>query len=61
MPSSIQSALHPAGVQAARIELLWWLTFWVCTAVFIAVMIALALAVAGGRARRPEQAQSLRL
>lgn len=51
-PSSIQSALHPAGVQAARIEQLWWLTFWVCTAVFCAVMVALAVAVARGRAAR---------
>jgi cytochrome c oxidase subunit 2 len=52
MPSSIQSALHPAGVQAARIEQLWWLMFWVCTAVFIAVMLGLAMAlVRGGGAR----------
>ena len=51
-PSSIQSALHPAGVQAARIEQLWWLTFWVCTAVFCAVMVALAVAVARGRTAR---------
>jgi cytochrome c oxidase subunit II len=48
MPSSIQSALHPAGVQAARIEQLWWLMFWVCTAVFVAVMLAVAVAVARG-------------
>jgi cytochrome c oxidase subunit 2 len=52
MPSSIQSALHPAGVQAARIEQLWWLMFWVCTAVFIAVMLGLAVALARGRAGR---------
>jgi cytochrome c oxidase subunit 2 len=51
-PSSIQSALHPAGVQAARIEQLWWLTFWVCTAVFCLVMLALAVAIARGRAAR---------
>jgi len=52
MPSSIQSALQPAGVQAARIEQLWWLTFWVCAAVFFAVMTALVVAVARGRAAR---------
>jgi cytochrome c oxidase subunit 2 len=52
MPTSIQSALHPAGVQAARIEQLWWLTFWVCTFVFCVVMLALAVAVARGRAAR---------
>lgn len=52
MPSYIQSVLHPAGAQAARIEGLWWLMFWVCAAVFAAVMIALALAVARGRTGR---------
>jgi cytochrome c oxidase subunit II len=52
MPSSIQSALDSAGVQAARIEQLWWLMFWVCTAVFVLVMLALAVAVVrGGGAR----------
>jgi cytochrome c oxidase subunit 2 len=48
MPSSIQSALHPAGVQAARIEQLWWLMFWVCTAVFLAVITAVVIAVVRG-------------
>jgi cytochrome c oxidase subunit II len=48
MPSSIQSALHPAGVQAARIEQLWWLMFWVCTVVFVVVMTAVAIAVFRG-------------
>jgi cytochrome c oxidase subunit II len=52
MPSSIQSALHPAGLQAARIETLWWIMFWVCTGVFVLVMMALAVAVARGRAGR---------
>jgi cytochrome c oxidase subunit II len=52
MPSSIQSALHPAGIQAVRIDYLWWLMFWVCTAVFVALMCALALAIIRGRAGR---------
>lgn len=52
MPASIQSALHPAGVQAASIEALWWLMFWVCTGVFVAVMLALVVAMARGRAGR---------
>lgn len=51
-PSSIQSALHPAGVQAARIEQLWWLMFWVCTVVFVLVMLGLAVALVRGRAAR---------
>ena len=49
MPSVIQSALDPAGIQAARIEWLWWLMFWVCTAVFVAVLTALGLALRRGR------------
>lgn len=50
MPSAIQSALDAAGSQAARIEWLWWLMFWVCTFVFVSVMTALALAIKRGRA-----------
>ena len=38
-----QSALAPAGPQAARIGHLWWLMFWVCSAVFLLVMAALAI------------------
>jgi cytochrome c oxidase subunit 2 len=52
MPESIQSALDSAGSQAARIEQLWWLMFWVCTAVFIALMVALSMAIARGRSGR---------
>jgi cytochrome c oxidase subunit 2 len=33
-----QSALHPAGVQAARIHSLWDHTLWICTAVYVVVM-----------------------
>lgn len=53
MPSAIQSALDPAGIQAARIEWLWWLMFWVCTGVFVAVLLALLLAVRRGRSGDP--------
>jgi cytochrome c oxidase subunit 2 len=49
MPAAIQSALHPAGVQAARIAHLWWVMFWVCLAVFVLVLLAVALAVRRGR------------
>ncbi len=45
----IQSVLHPAGVQAARINQLWWVMFWVCTIVFIAVVLAMAVAIVRGR------------
>ena len=53
MPSRIQSVLDSAGVQAARIESLWWLMFWVCAAVFVAVLVALAIAVRRGRSIDP--------
>jgi cytochrome c oxidase subunit II len=49
MPSIIQSALDSAGIQAARIEWLWWLMFWVTAAIFVLVVGAVALAVRRGR------------
>src|SRR5688500_11447144 len=49
MPTDIQSMLDSAGVQAARIEWLWWLMFWACTAVFVLVVGAVVLAVRRGR------------
>ena len=58
MPERFQSALEAAGVQAARIEWLWWLMFWVCTAVFVLVLGSLWLAVRRGRsanAARPTE------
>jgi cytochrome c oxidase subunit 2 len=58
MPSRIQSALDPAGIQAVRIEWLWWVMFWVCAVVFVLVLGALALAVRRGRsadAARPSE------
>lgn len=44
--SILQSALDPAGPQAARISHLWWLMFWVAAAVFVLVLAFLAVAVA---------------
>jgi cytochrome c oxidase subunit II len=38
----IHDVLKPAGVQAAHIADLWWLTFWVSLAVFVAILAALA-------------------
>src|SRR5688500_13396936 len=60
MPERIQSALDPAGVQAASIEWLWWVMFWVCTAVFVLVIAAVAWAWVRGRSSgdaRPSQAR----
>ncbi|HEX3554108.1 MAG TPA: cytochrome c oxidase subunit II [Thermoanaerobaculia bacterium] len=47
------SALDPAGPQAARIGHLWWLMFWVCSAVFLLVMAALAVGLV--REEAPER------
>jgi cytochrome c oxidase subunit 2 len=47
----VQSALDPAGPQAARISDLWWLMFAVCTAVFVAVIGVLLYAVLLARER----------
>ncbi len=55
MIPAIQSALHPAGIQAERIGTLWWLMFGVCTAVWIAVMAAVFVAVLRGRSDDPEE------
>ena len=49
--SPMQSALHPAGPQAARIERLWWLMFWVAVAVFVAVISVLSGAVGRSRSK----------
>lgn len=50
MNNVVQSVLDAAGVQALRIENLWWLMFWMSVAVWFAVIGFLALAVrrAGG-------------
>jgi cytochrome c oxidase subunit II len=45
----IQSILHPAGVQAARVGHLWWVMFWICAAVWCAVALVAVAAIARGR------------
>ena len=55
----VQDALNATGVQAAHVENLWWLMFWICTVAFAATMIAAAWAVA--RARRAERSDEPRL
>jgi cytochrome c oxidase subunit 2 len=39
-----QSAVDAAGIQAERLESLWWLFFYVCGAVYMIVMVVLAAA-----------------
>lgn len=43
--TSPRSTAGPAGPQAAHIDALWSLLFWICTGVFAVVMAALVLAV----------------
>jgi heme/copper-type cytochrome/quinol oxidase subunit 2 len=49
----IQSALDPAGPQAARIERLWWLMFWVTLVVFVLVIGTLSISIARRRRSQP--------
>ena len=46
-----QSSLDPAGPQAGRISALWWLMFWVCSAIFIIVIL---VTIAAAFRRRPQ-------
>ena len=59
MGSIIQSALHPAGIQAERISGLWWLMFWVSVVILVAVVAAVAAAVTRAR-KRPAKTPSER-
>jgi len=43
--ATFQNAMQPAGVQAEKILDLWYLTFAICTAVFIAVLAAFLYAI----------------
>src|SRR4051812_9162472 len=62
MRSVLQSALDPAGPQAAQISWLWWLMFWVSTAVFVLVFgLVVTAIVRGGRDRKPDAAGESRL
>ena len=55
MPSILQSALHPASMQAGRIEVLWWVLFWICAVVYLLVAAAVLLAVRRARSENPER------
>jgi len=49
MMPDIQSVVHPAGIQAARVAHLWWTMFWICASVWAAVAIAALWAIRRGR------------
>jgi len=55
----MQDALNATGIQAAHVENLWWLMFWICAVAFAATMIALVAAIV--RARRAERQDESRV
>ena len=57
MIAVLESVLNPAGPQAARIDWLWWLMFWVATSVFV---IVFAFGHCRDRARRAAQSKLTR-
>src|SRR5688572_4608237 len=56
-----QSVLDAAGIQAERIEALWWVMFWVTAVVSLIVFATLAWAVVRARRGRPDSAHDRRL
>src|SRR5688500_928387 len=56
-----QSVLDAAGIQAQRIEALWWVMFWVTTVVTVIVLAFLAWAVMRARRERVSAADDRRL
>jgi cytochrome c oxidase subunit 2 len=50
--NGIQNALNPTGPNAAALSQLWWLMFWVCSAVYVLTLIGLAIAIKKGRRER---------
>jgi cytochrome c oxidase subunit 2 len=55
--SDRQSALSPAGEQGSRIAHLWWIYFWVLSAVFVLTAIFLFIAIS--RRGRPTSAEPI--
>jgi cytochrome c oxidase subunit 2 len=58
--SVLQSALEAAGPQAAHIERLWWLMFWVDAAVFV-IVTALVLGAIFWRRAEPARDEALKV
>jgi cytochrome c oxidase subunit 2 len=44
----IQNSINPAGPNAESLSRLWWLMFYVCSAVYLLVMIGVAIAIRKG-------------
>lgn len=54
-----QNALDSAGVQAGRLESLWWVFFWVCAVVYVIVMAILVIAFLRNRRADEKSAPEL--
>ena len=52
LTGGIQNSLNSSGPNAASLERLWWLMFWVCTIVYVLVMIAFFVAIRKGTQKR---------
>jgi cytochrome c oxidase subunit 2 len=59
MSTPNQSMLSPAGIQASSIQHLWWLIFWISTAVFVAVIAGLIVALGRGSRNHSRDEASL--
>ena len=55
-----QSAIDAAGIQAGRLESLWWIFFWVTAVVYVIVMIVLLTALFRGKKVREDAAPETR-
>jgi cytochrome c oxidase subunit 2 len=43
--NEVQTILHPAGLHAGQLASVWWLMFWLCTAVYLVVLLGLGWAI----------------
>ncbi len=55
-----QNSLDPAGPIARDIDGLWWLVFWIATAIFVLVQAALLVSVFRYRARKGDEGRRIR-
>jgi cytochrome c oxidase subunit 2 len=61
MTQPLSSALDSAGIQAARVEWLWWVMFWVTLIVTVIVLATLAAALRRGSAAEGRGSDDRRL
>ncbi|HSB28017.1 MAG TPA: cytochrome c oxidase subunit II [Pyrinomonadaceae bacterium] len=57
----VHSALNPAGPQATNISKIWWLMFYVSTAIFVIVLASLAVGVIKGYKNQTDELPELEI